>query len=426
MKKYIPLLATAALTLSFGSVAQESPPYENWVGGFVQYYDADSDKPEPTGGLSDGKGLGAELGFRFDPSWAVRFELGRVIIDTKDIRTTLADDGTQIGADIMHFLPDDVMYLFGGVREQSITDSYRMAALGFGKHWEVAENWRLITELAAYHDFGQSYKEFSAKLGLAYIYGKSTAAASQPDADGDGVADALDRCPATPAGVTVDETGCNVDTDGDGVLNAVDQCPETPLGIEVDATGCNIDADGDGVLNAVDQCPQTPPGTEVDEVGCGIDDADRDGVADALDECPDTPLTNKVNSVGCPILSETEISMSLDILFPNNSSVITNPETFNIDEFAEFMQKHPGTVAEIQGHTSSVGTEAYNQALSQRRADAVKELLVDSFNIDASRLTAVGYGESRLKFLDDSAESHRLNRRIEAKVTAVIEEAELK
>lgn len=426
MKKHISLLAIAALVPSFSAISQDAPPYETWVGGFAQYYNADSDKPTPTGGLDDGKGFGAEMGFRFDPSWGVRFELGRVLIDTKDIRTNLADDGTQIGADIMHFLPDDVMYLFGGVREQSISDSYRMAALGLGKHWEVAENWRVITELAAYHDFGQDYKEYSAKLGLAYIFGKSSGAASQPDADGDGVADAMDRCPTTAAGVQVDATGCNIDTDGDGVVNTADQCPETPPGVEVDAVGCNVDSDGDGVLNTADQCPATPAGTEVDDVGCATDDADRDGVADAIDECPNTPLTNKVNAVGCSVLTETEISISLDILFPNNSSEISSPESFNIDEFAEFMQKHPDTVAEIQGHTSSVGSDAYNQALSQRRAESVKKLLVDSYNINASRLTAVGYGETRLKFMDDSAESHRLNRRIEAKVTAIVEEAEQK
>jgi len=65
--------------------------------------------------------------------------------------------------------------------------------------------------------------------------------ASQTDSDDDGVSDAIDQCPNTPAGETVDANGCGAsqtDSDDDGVSDAVDQCPNTPVGITVVETGC--------------------------------------------------------------------------------------------------------------------------------------------------------------------------------------------
>lgn len=412
-----------------GAVAQDAPSYENWVGGFVQYYDADGSKIEPTGGLEDGHGLGAELGFRFDPAWGVRFELGRVLIDadTDPNRASgqaFDDDGTQLGVDIMYFLENDAAYLFSGVREQSLnTDSYRMINVGVGKHWYLNDNWRVISEVAAYHDIGQGYNEVSAKLGLAYIFGKNAASTAQPDTDGDGVYDAVDRCPSSPRGMQVDPTGCNIDMDGDGVFNNVDQCPTTPAGASVDARGCTVkDADKDGVLDINDSCPNTEAGIKVNTKGCAVNlDVDGDGVLDSQDKCLSTPSTDKVDSNGCSVFEEKEVSVALDILFANNSSIVENPDSARLEEFVAFMQRYPSTKAVIEGHTSAIGDANYNQFLSEKRANSVRTLLIDQYNIEASRLEAIGYGESRLKDTSNTAEASRVNRRIEVKVSALVE-----
>ncbi|MBY6204259.1 autotransporter domain-containing protein [Halomonas denitrificans] len=129
----------------------------------------------------------------------------------------------------------------------------------------------------------------------------------ESDADGDGVIDAADACPNTPAGEPVDAAGCGpsqVDDDGDGVGNGVDQCPDTPPGAQVDANGCapsQLDDDGDGVTNDRDQCPDTPPGTQVDADGCPASqqDDDGDGVANDVDQCPGTPAGEPVDANGC-------------------------------------------------------------------------------------------------------------------------------
>ncbi|MEO1083864.1 MAG: di-heme oxidoredictase family protein, partial [Acidobacteriota bacterium] len=73
---------------------------------------------------------------------------------------------------------------------------------------------------------------------------------------------------------TYTHAGAPADSDGDGVVDAADQCPGTPAGAAVDSSGCALpadsDGDGDGVIDTNDQCPGTPPGTAVDATGCPV------------------------------------------------------------------------------------------------------------------------------------------------------------
>lgn len=129
------------------------------------------------------------------------------------------------------------------------------------------------------------------------------------DSDNDGVPDGIDQCPNTPAGTTVDARGCPQDSDQDGVPDSADKCPNTQAGAKVDATGCPIDSDNDGVPDGIDQCPGTPPGTKVDARGCSSD-SDNDGIPDDKDLCPNTQANVKVDSDGCPIqLTERETEL---------------------------------------------------------------------------------------------------------------------
>ena len=94
------------------------------------------------------------------------------------------------------------------------------------------------------------------------------------DSDKDGVADTFDKCPDTPAGVTVNSEGCalsQLDSDSDGVTDEKDQCLNTPAGESVDENGCSDsqkDTDDDGVTDDIDTCPNTSAGVYVDENGC--------------------------------------------------------------------------------------------------------------------------------------------------------------
>ncbi|WP_338357839.1 T9SS type A sorting domain-containing protein [Yeosuana marina] len=95
-----------------------------------------------------------------------------------------------------------------------------------------------------------------------------------------------------------------VDADGDGLSDALDLCPETPDGESIDLNGCSesqLDDDNDGVTNNLDQCANTPFGETVDSNGCSENqkDDDGDGIMNNLDECSNTVLTDLVNSKGC-------------------------------------------------------------------------------------------------------------------------------
>lgn len=201
------------------------------------------------------------------------------------------------------------------------------------------------------------------------------------------------------------------DDDKDGVLNSKDKCPTTQPGVKVDANGCDLDSDKDGVIDSLDKCPNTPAGTKVDENGCKVDgDDDKDGVLNSKDICPNTPVGEAVNSDGC---SKT---VTLNINFENNSAAIKAESEKRMQTYADFLTTYTNYSAKIIGYTDSVGSEAYNQKLSERRAQAVvADLIAKGVNPD--QLTALGKGEANPIADNATAEGRAENRRIEAELT---------
>ena len=111
------------------------------------------------------------------------------------------------------------------------------------------------------------------------------------------------------------------------------------------------------------------------------------------------------------------VRVELDVKFDFDKSVVKPNSYGDVKNLADFMKQYPATHVEVAGHTDSVGPDAYNQKLSQRRADAVKQVLVKD-GVAANRVTSVGYGESR-PVADNATEAGRaINRRVEASVEA--------
>lgn len=387
MKQHFKMAALSlAVISSTNAFAQDSsePEYKNWFGLSGMYYNTDDSRPLDLtdGGLyDDGRGVAFEYGFRFTQSWAARVEFTALDLDYAGGGD---ESGEMVGVDALYFMPNDAWFVFGGVKRQAVGESTTLGNIGIGKHWDIHEDVKLVTEIAAYHDFGEDYNDYSVKVGIAIPFGKGT--------------------PAAPK-----------DSDNDGVVDSKDQCPMTPAGVRVDANGCSIDDDNDGVLNNVDQCPNTPAGTKVDATGCAIKDSDNDGVVDSKDMCPDTPAGVKVDAKGCTVFDEETVEITLRVLFDNESAVVKMPKDPEISEFAEFMKQYPSTTAVIEGHTSAPGSEAYNMDLSKRRAANFKEVMVDMYGIEGSRLETIGYGETQLLDNGKNAEAHRVNRRISVK-----------
>jgi len=109
-------------------------------------------------------------------------------------------------------------------------------------------------------------------------------------------------------------------------------------------------------------------------------------------------------------------SVLRNIYFDFNKASFQQESYNELNKLEEMMAKNPGMVIEISGHTDNIGSKSYNKKLSQLRANAVKNYLVNK-GIDARRIKAVGYGEERpLASNDDEKEGRELNRRVEFKV----------
>ncbi len=182
------------------------------------------------------------------------------------------------------------------------------------------------------------------------------------------------------------------------------------------------DSDRDGVPNSKDQCPNSASGVAVNAKGCVVVmDADQDGVSDANDQCPRTDKGAKVDAKGCYVVLKEAVSISLNVQFKTNSSDVLASSYAEIKELADFLALYPNTSVAIEGHTDSSGAAAYNKQLSQKRAEAVAAILVDTHSVKNSRLTPVGYGEERPVASNDTVDGRAANRRVTAVVSAVSE-----
>jgi outer membrane protein OmpA-like peptidoglycan-associated protein len=229
------------------------------------------------------------------------------------------------------------------------------------------------------------------------------------DLDEDGVYDGIDRCPGTAFGTRVDEFGCGVDTDGDTVPDGLDMCPNTPTCARVDGKGCPLDADGDGVSDGCDACPGTAAGRDVDSRGCENKptdgDSDGDTVPDSRDKCPNTERGAQVDSSGCAMV------VSMMVHFDTDSAEINASDMPLLDRIAAAIEADGGSF-EIAGHADHRASEEYNQGLSERRAESVRQYLIDR-GCSADKLVAVGYSENRPIASNDTESGMAMNRRVE-------------
>lgn len=175
------------------------------------------------------------------------------------------------------------------------------------------------------------------------------------------------------------------------------------------------DADGDDVPDARDECPNTPAGTPVDGVGCPRD-SDEDGVTDDKDRCPNTPRGTLINDEGCPV---ERVSVTLEVTFDSGRDAVKPSFDPELKKLAEFLKRFPETTTVIEGHTDNVGRPAANRALSQKRADAVRNHLIFKFGVTADRLSAKGFGPDRPVATNATPEGRAANRRVVATVSAI-------
>lgn len=327
---------------------------------------------------------------------------------------------------------DPYVYVGGGyVSNDDVGEG--MLNVGYGFTTWFSDNFGLTFQSSMKNNFADKVQNhWQHSLGVSFRFGGK-------DSDGDGIYDKDDACPDVPG--LKEFNGCP-DADGDGIKDSDDACPNV-AGLPA-LNGCP-DADGDGIADKDDMCPNAKgtkanngcPDSDGDGVldkddrcasvagprangGCPWPDTDGDGVLDKDDNCVNErgPASNN----GCPepvisVVEEAKIgNFAKSILFNTGKASFKPGVTEKLDGIVSIMKQFPKANFAIEGHTDSTGSNAINDKLSQKRADAVMSYLTTN-GISASRLTSKGFGESSPIDTNKTRAGRANNRRVEIKVT---------
>lgn len=232
-----------------------------------------------------------------------------------------------------------------------------------------------------------------------------------PDTDEDGIIDEKDLCPENAGPIS--NNGCP-DTDKDGIFDYLDGCPEVAGPQE--NRGCPWpDTDEDGILDKDDKCPYVAGPASND--GCPYADTDKDSVVDKDDECVLTP--GPVSNKGCPVIEEKEeeiLKAAFDNLeFETAKAKIKERSHESLEELANLLLRKGDWKLLIAGHTDNQGGAQNNLILSKRRAEAVRDFLMQR-GIDEERLIVQFFGEEKPIASNDTPEGRQKNRRVEMEI----------
>lgn len=332
--------------------------------------------------------------------------------------------------------------LFSYVFEDDERDSIASGSVEEGKGVQLsagkAINRYLGVELAAFgHNYGSrvsggsSYRDYGLKLDGLFFYRRDPGFSPY---FGVGVGSIQTDIKSAPGGGTLSSTDPFADV-GLGFMKFF-EVAGTELGFRGDLryrqifldddafAGSDADDLGETVLKlglvvplgARPAAPVPPP----KPVACP--DSDEDGVCDAADLCPETPRGAVVDAKGCPAEPKVEKAdpnqKFEDVHFAYNKAELTDYAKGVLDGAAgvinDLSKKYPDLKVDIAGHTDWIGTDGYNQGLSENRAGSVKQYLVRK-GVDGGRITTYAYGEARPKATNETDEGRALNRRAEVR-----------
>lgn len=362
MKNKKTLLACLLTSVAATATASEGRWYINPAVG-IQDFDTERRLDDETTYTIGGE-------YRYNDNWATEL---RVLDSSPDGKNSKLNDTdvSQYYLDALYYFkpmtakwqPFALLGLGHAEFDSKFSDSKETQAnAGVGVRYSLNDNWSLRGDLRGLYGFDDGTWDSLVNLGISYAFGSSS----------------------KPAPV-------DGDSDNDGVADSRDSCPNTPAGAAVDVNGCALDSDGDGVADYKDQCPNTPQGRKVDDKGCKL------------------PLVR-------------DISMAISVNFASNSATVIRGEIQDVNRLVKFMKTYPEVPVEISGFTDNTGSAAYNKKLSQRRADAVRAILINKHGLDAKRLTAIGYGEEQPVADNGTAAGRLANRRVVATVKHQVEE----
>lgn len=362
--------------------------------------------------IKTGPVFGVRLGYNFTENWALEGTFDYANSDIKNNGGTL--EKLRYGGDVVYsFLPKNslVPYLaagFGGMdlRAAGADSGTRWVAnYGGGVKWFFHDDVALRADVRGLnYSIGEVFTNVQYTLGLHIAIGAAKAApqpAAVPmEAAAPKAAPVVVVPPAPTASLSANpgsiEKGKSV------TLSWNSQ----------NATGCEIQP-GIGPVAAQGSRDVTPASDASYTLVCKGEGGSVSSVAAVAVTSPPPPVMVEASTKKASAVAAGN-RLALKIQFDTGKSVIKKEYYDELKEVGDGLNEQKNIKGVIEGHTDSVGSNASNMALSQRRAKAVRDYIIKNYKVDAKRLTAKGFGETRPIADNKTAEGRAQNRRIEA------------
>lgn len=358
-------LAAAVLAATGTAVAADEETgssYDNYVyfGGF--YMRADKDR-SPRNESGDSFGYQAAVGQRINDNLWVE---GQFFGDTIETGTSNGTDFYQTGLGV------DLQYAFG---QRSEFTPYILAGIG-GVYNDVPGR----DEVSPYANIGVGFTKSIFGFDGLRLRGELRAVYDDYNEDTGGSEGKIDYRAGLGLEMAIGKT-----PEPEVIIKEVPVekvvIKEVPVERVVIKEPEPVDDDGDGVINAADKCPNTPAGAKVDGNGCVIE----------------------------------QTLVMRDITFDFDSARLTTNAQRLMENAVAFLRSDSSARVTIAGHTDNRGSDSYNLKLSRDRANEVRDYLI-GYGIEANRLQAVGYGETRPVASNDNEAGREVNRRVEFRI----------
>ncbi|AEF53297.1 OmpA family protein [Marinomonas posidonica] len=367
------LLSSLIAAASFSTVTMAQPQPGFTITPSIGFYDMDNDRDE-----ENDTAYSLSLGYQFDNPWAI--ELVYLNADTKSAANGDKIDVEQYRLDGLYHLPNVsrynlTPYLAAGVGTTDLSsrsDQHVELNAGGGLKYAINDSLALRADFRLVNDVEDHHVDKVSSIGLQMTFGHKEKTAVRQDMDFQPI---------------------ELDQKAD---QATEEMAETTPANE----------------------PETI--TEIEQPVIAEDKQPMTNKLEQEEPLPEPPVTADGTE---PSLSEqaavvaAQPPVKLNIQFGSNQTQVEQKFYPEIEKLATFLMENPNTTVVIEGHTDDTGAARYNQKVSEERANAIADVLVEIFGIPENRVSAIGYGEDKPLFDNDSAAHRKANRRVIAVIS---------
>lgn len=335
----------------------------------IGYYNMDSDRD-----TKDDEAYSLGLGYQFDNPWAVEFVY--LNADSQLSNSSTDIDVDQYRLDALYHLPTNhslnlTPYLAAGVGTADFSNPSTNNAqfnAGGGVKYALNDNLALRADFRLLNDVEDDHIDHMTSVGLQMTFGHSTPK-------------------ATPV-TAVEEEPVVEETTNEPVEEIT---PEPEIVAET----------------AVEPEPITEP-----------EPTEEITPAEPILEEPIYPEGEEPSILEQVAVVEAQPPVTLNVQFGNNKTTVEQAFYPEIEKLATYLNENPNTTVVIEGHTDDSGAASYNQTVSEKRAQAIADVLINIFEISEKRVSAIGYGEEKPLFSNDTAQHRQANRRVTAVISS--------